>query len=73
MRNQRNGSQLRKSQKLRVATILRNDSDSKRISLFLRNDDDGAYRWYDAEGNDTEVSASTVAAACRIMQAGGAQ
>ena len=51
---------------IRTASINHNDQDGVRVILNLRNIHDGSkypYRWYTADGDDTEVTGSTVAQA----------
>ena len=54
---------------IRTASILHNESDypshaGERVKLNLVRDGN-RYRWYTESGEDTEVSALTVAEACR--------
>jgi hypothetical protein len=59
---------------IRTASILHNDSSfpgphfGKRVKLNLIREN-GEYRWYCESGEDTEVSGSTVAAACDAARA----
>lgn len=40
-----------------TASVNRNSNPTEgRINLELRHDTDGCHRWYDEDGNDTEVS-----------------
>lgn len=62
---------------IRVASICHNEDDHRapkhrRVRLELIRDTDGRFRWYAEEGGeryDTDVSASTVEAACRAAKA----
>lgn len=46
---------------LKTATINRNaNAEEGRLTLNLIADKDGRYRWYDEEGNDSEVSGDSI-------------